>query len=91
LAAPGSIVVVGTIAERTFVLDRWRKRFRGSGAVAGRLREIAESRTWDRRRKRTLSVARAIYPRLPQHAKLWAGRRELVDLDRGALEAVLGP
>ena len=59
-------------------------------AVAGRLREIAEARTWDRHPERTLSVARAIYLRLPEDAKLWAGRQGFVDLDRGALEAVLG-
>ena len=71
-------------------LDRWRERFTASATTAAQLQEIAESRTWDRHPERTLSVARAIYLRLPEDAKLWAGRREFVDLDRGTLETLLG-
>jgi hypothetical protein len=67
-------------------LARWTAR---SAAQAGELAQIATEAKWDAHPERTLSIARAIYLRLPSEAKLWERRGVLVDADRVRIEAVL--
>ncbi len=57
--------------------------------VAGELVRLAEDTAWERAPERSLSVARAIYLRLPDGYRLWLWSREFAELDRGALETAL--
>lgn len=61
---------------------RWRERAAGQ---ARDLAGIAADLAWDSHPERTLSVARAIYLRLPDDAKLWARRGEFATIDRPLL------
>jgi hypothetical protein len=67
-------------------LARWTVR---AVERAGDLAQIASRARWDAHPARTLSIARAIYLRLPSEAKLWRGRGVFVDADRVRIEAVL--
>ncbi len=81
-------------AKRDFLtaadhLARWRNRFDAHSAQSAQLAEIASRVRWDRHAEQTLSVARAIYLRLPAESKLWLRRGEFVDADRLALTTIL--
>ena len=58
--------------------------------MAAELGRMAEAIGWTRRPERTLGVARALYLRLPEDARLWLRGEESVTADRPALEAALG-
>jgi hypothetical protein len=59
-------------------LRPWRKRFVPGSSQSAQLAELAANTRWTRQSARTLSVARAIYPRLPEDARLWFRPGEFV-------------
>jgi hypothetical protein len=67
-------------------VERWVLRQRSR---SGDLDEIARTARWERQAERTLSVARAIYLRLPDNALLWRRSDELVPADIGRLRRIL--
>src|SRR5438067_13734029 len=70
-------------------VDHWRARTRSGSPVAAALDRLAEGIGWSRHPERTLGVARALYLRLPDDARLWLRGQEFVAADRPALEAAL--
>jgi hypothetical protein len=68
---------------------RWARRFGAESPEQAQLAILATQSTWERRDQRTLSVARAIYCRLPDDARLWLRRREFVPPDRPVIEKAL--
>ena len=66
-------------------VGNWVDRFRAASETARQLTSIASTAEWERHAERTLSVARAIYLRLPSDARLWRLRREFVPVDRPAV------
>lgn len=68
-------------------VERWRARLTEHDAA---LEVIAERERWRRSAARTISVARALYLKLPESAMLWEGRGSFVGVDRGQLTAALG-
>ena len=70
-------------------VDHWRARTRSESPVAAALDRLAETIGWTRHPQRTLGVARALYLRLPEDARLWLRGEEFVTADRPALEAAL--
>ncbi|WP_375768833.1 HNH endonuclease [Archangium gephyra] len=60
-------------AKRDFLaaaehVERWAQRSR---SLAGDLEDISQQRDWARDARKTLGVARAMYVRLPEDARLW--------------------
>jgi hypothetical protein len=51
---------------------------------------VAAALDWDYAPDRSLSVARAIYLRLPDEVRLWSQRETFVPLDRAGLAQALG-
>jgi 5-methylcytosine-specific restriction endonuclease McrA len=70
-------------------LARWTRRFAVDSGEFSQLRDLAASTSWDRRPNRSLSVARAIYPRLPSDARLWLRDGEFIPPDMEAIVAAL--
>ena len=70
-------------------LERWRRRFAVGSPYFGQLDDLARSARWDRRPDRSLNVARAIYPRLPQDARLWLRGSEFIAPDSNAIAIAL--
>ena len=68
-------------------VERWRQRVRERDTA---LDLIAHQATWRRDPRRTLSVARALYLRLPETAQLWEGQGTFVPLDGGRIGEALG-
>jgi 5-methylcytosine-specific restriction endonuclease McrA len=66
---------------------RWKEDRLDRNGVA--LAEIAEQAGWERHPERTLAVARSLYLRLPEGAKLWLRGREFVGTDVPALSISL--
>ncbi len=66
---------------------RWTQRVRDPRPLA----DVARAVNWEWDPDRTLSVARAIYLRLPAEAKLWLRGRDFVDADPASLERALLP
>lgn len=80
-------------AKRDFLaapphLKRWLARFH-EPEQADLLRELSDSNRWDRRPAATLAVAKVIYGRIPDGAKLWSERGIFVDADPGYLRLLL--
>jgi len=69
---------------------RWGRRFRAESSEHTQFADLAAHTTWERRDERTLSVARAIYHRLPDNARLWLRRKEFVTPDRPMIVQALG-
>ena len=69
-------------------VEGWAARF-GDPSLIGQLTEIAEDRAWERHPDRTLSVARSIYLRLPDTARLWVAPRTFVPVDGLRLQLAL--
>jgi hypothetical protein len=68
-------------------LTRWTRRFvEGSGEYA-ELADLTQRAGWDRQPDRSLNVARAIYLRLPDDARLWLRRKEFVAPDAVLISA----
>src|SRR5713101_7410019 len=70
-------------------VDHWRARTRSGSPLSAELDRLAEATGWTRHPERTLGVARALYLRLPEDARLWLRGEEFVTADRPALEAAL--
>jgi len=70
-------------------VDHWRARTRSGSPVSAEFDRLAEATGWTRHPDRTLGVARALYLRLPEGARLWLRGEEFVTADRPALEAAL--
>jgi len=64
-------------------LERWLER---SSAEDDQLDAIATSAAWPRSADRSRLVAKALYRRLPDGARVWRRANELVPLDRSELE-----
>ena len=62
-------------------LTRWTRRFADGSSESTQLFDLAHWTTWDRQPDRTLNVARAIYLRLPNDARLWLRGKEFVAPD----------
>src|SRR5439155_25470795 len=77
------------LAAATHV-EHWRTRFDRDSKEASQFGQIAELVSWDRHPDKTLGVARAIYLRLPEEAKLWNREREFVHADVGRIQSALG-
>ncbi len=60
-------------------LEHWLARQRRSGADLDR---IAAETAWPRDARRSLAVARAMYSRLPDGARLWVAGDEFAPVDR---------
>jgi hypothetical protein len=69
---------------------RWAHRFVSDSSQRRQIDALAGEAAWDRDRGRSLGVARGIYWRLPDEARLWMRRKEFVALDRPMLEQALG-
>ena len=70
-------------------VGHWRARTRSGSPVSAELDRVAEAIGWTRHPERTLGVARALYLRLPEDARLWLQGEEFVTVDRPALAAAL--
>jgi 5-methylcytosine-specific restriction endonuclease McrA len=71
-------------------VESWSERFRRRDLRAA-LDGIAAARRWGSQPERTLSVARAVYLRLPEGAQLWRLGDEFAPPVRARLEAALAP
>jgi 5-methylcytosine-specific restriction endonuclease McrA len=71
-------------------VGRWRERASPGTALHHQLVDIAAAIRWDHGDGRTLSVARAIYGRLPEDARLWAEPGRFVPASRAQLDRALG-
>ena len=68
-------------------VERWAERNQQREVE---LAQIADFKQWSHRPRRTLSVARSIYLRLPSDARLWQLQRKFVAVDAPKLWSVLG-
>ncbi len=68
-------------------VERWAERNRQRQVE---LAQIADFEQWSYRPRRTLSVARSIYLRLPANARLWQAQRKFVSVEAPRLRSVLG-
>jgi hypothetical protein len=59
-------------------LVRWTRRFVERSGEYTQLAELTQRTGWDRQPNRSLNVARAIYLRLPDDARLWLRGKEFV-------------
>jgi len=81
-------------AKRDFLASsehvrHWTARVSPASATFEHLRAIAERLGWESHPMRTLSVARAVYLRLPLDFRLWSREKEFVVVDRDRLRASL--
>jgi 5-methylcytosine-specific restriction endonuclease McrA len=70
-------------------LTQWVLRFAASSIEYTQLGDLATAARWDRHAPRSLNVARAIYPRLPDDARLWLRGKEFIPPDHLAITAAL--
>ena len=62
-------------------LTRWTRRFVEGSSEYAQLADLTQRAAWDRQPDRSLNVARAIYLRLPDDARLWLRGKEFVPPD----------
>jgi 5-methylcytosine-specific restriction endonuclease McrA len=67
----------------------WARRFNESSPEYARFTALAEQKAWDREPVRSLSVARAIYQRLPEDARLWLCGKQFIAPDPGTIGRAL--
>jgi len=70
---------------------RWARRFADDSAEHAQLGDLAERVSWERHAVRSLSVARAIYLRLPDDARLWLSGKEFIAPDSALIGTALAP
>jgi 5-methylcytosine-specific restriction endonuclease McrA len=70
-------------------LAHWARRFADNSSEYAQLDDLADRAGWDRHAVRSLSVARAIYLRLPDDARLWLRGKEFVPPDLVIILAAL--
>jgi len=68
---------------------RWARRFATDSSEHRQLDALAEQTAWDRPSGRSLGVARGIYLRLPDDARLWLRGRDFVTPDMTLIAAAL--
>ncbi|MEK7866498.1 MAG: HNH endonuclease domain-containing protein [Planctomycetota bacterium] len=68
------------------LVEKWRERNVSHGLL---LEELARDARWDPGHPRILRVARAIYSELPEGARLWEGRRQLVVIEHNRIRRAL--
>ncbi len=71
-------------------LQRWSRRLRSGTPEFVTMQDLASQTQWERNAGRSLNVARGIYLRLPDDARLWLQAREYTRPDRAAIEEALG-
>ena len=69
---------------------QWAPRFAEDSSAYVQLDDLAQRAAWDRHAVRSLSVARAIYLRLPDDARLWVRGTEFIAPDLVTIGTVLG-
>ena len=69
-------------------VDVWAERF-SDPRLTGALTDLAVTRRWAAHPSRTISVARAVYLRLPDDARLWLSGSEFVAPEHAVLAAAL--
>lgn len=72
-------------------LKRWACRFASGSSDFVQIADLAQRAAWDRRPDRSLNVARAIYLRLPDDARLWLRQREFIPVEPALIAGVLNP
>jgi 5-methylcytosine-specific restriction endonuclease McrA len=70
-------------------LAQWAQRFAEDSSACVQLDDLAQRAAWDRHAVRSRSVARAIYLRLPDDARLWVRGREFIAPDLVTIATVL--
>ena len=70
-------------------LARWVQRFDEESSYCVQFTNLAKGTNWDRQARRSVSVARAIYLRLPEDARLWLRGKQFVAPDSTRIEAAL--
>lgn len=70
-------------------LARWARRLVSGSSDYSHLADLAERAAWERHAGRSLSVARAIYLRLPTDARLWLRSGEFVAPDSVIIDGAL--
>lgn len=70
-------------------LARWARRFAVDASAYCQLTDLAKRAAWQRHDARSLSVARAIYLRLPEDARLWLRDKEFVAPDAAIIGGAL--
>jgi 5-methylcytosine-specific restriction endonuclease McrA len=70
-------------------LEIWARRLSPGSSEHAQLLDLAIRTRWDREATRSLSVARAIYLRLPGDAMLWQKQRDFVTPDRAVISTAL--
>jgi hypothetical protein len=70
-------------------LARWTRRFVTGSSEHSELALLADRATWNRHPDQSISVARAIYLRLPDDARLWLGGRDYVAPDQAVIAEAL--
>lgn len=70
-------------------LSRWTRRFAAGSGRSAAFADLAAEARWERDPHRSLSVARAIYPRLPDDARSWLRGSEFVPPDTRAIAEAL--
>jgi hypothetical protein len=78
-----------SLAATNHVL-KWRGRLIGGSSAGDALADLAEHTGWLRNGDAVLSVARAIYFKLPADARLWWRKRDYVAPEPGVLIEALG-
>jgi len=70
-------------------LEAWLPRFDSGSGAGGVLRDAGAELAWEAHPERTLSVARAIYLRVPSAARLWLARDSFEPADPGRIAELL--
>jgi 5-methylcytosine-specific restriction endonuclease McrA len=70
-------------------LVRWARRFAADSSEYSHLTDLAQRAAWDRDAVRSVSVARAIYLRLPDDARLWVRGKEFIAPDPAMIATAL--
>jgi hypothetical protein len=67
----------------------WTRRFEAGSSERSQLALLADQAGWDRHPDQSISVARAIYLRLPDDSRLWLAGRDYVAPDQIAIAKAL--
>jgi 5-methylcytosine-specific restriction endonuclease McrA len=70
-------------------LTHWARRFVDGSSEYAQIADLAQRASWDRHTDRSLSVARAIYLRLPNDARLWLRGKEFIVPDQRMIGTAL--
>jgi hypothetical protein len=70
-------------------LARWARRFVEDSSEYAQIADLAQRMSWDRHAAQTHSVARAIYLRVPNDARLWLRRKEFIPPDLVTIASAL--